>query len=735
MKRRMALLFFVVLFAVLSCNYALAFFESDRDYIGPERKAKSFSPKTTVAAVLDYHSDEAPSDLAQELILFADVLDADLILDVFAPAQEGDIGVRMAPRIKFIYSQEADLFPAGEFSDVKIDWSLSGNKAFSLKPETNMGQILTVRDRRDETDINLLRQEIVAPLAMLEELYPAATREYAPELTVFILSDQPVAASNYLSNQLKNTSANYVVRYEEFYSLYYSLVDDILGPPYLIAFLVIIAILVILLAIFSLEVIEATREIGVRKTLGQNARHISSRLLYRFVLTMLAVFVGASVITLLIIVENWNRLTLRFLRLPALLLLIFVVMLLIALAISHIYVKRINPVTSSKKQNSLQFFLDFGLVMKIVLTLLLASQLFVLFPNIILYVGQSRAEDLYGEYHINVYPSDDAFPFGTEVERKATYHALQRVVEAEGDKLEQIHTATLQKGGVLVRGSPSGKPVEITVNQPHASTTYQVTLVNDIIGLDGEPIRIESVPEKTTVLISEKADLDEIREIGFFYNWENNAVHIPIRSGQRIVMSDGEILKNPVLIIYSEADNFFADRLFLDTTENRAILSAALDKAGLDPATWEFQASPLIQARQFNTATLLLYLWTALFLLAAFIVISLHNAEVYATDRSKLLHLRYLHGVPFLRRYSGLWLKAAIPYAVAAILALSFPSLIQRIMKLSYQGVYHDAQKLDLTFRLVFLMFGALLLFDLLLHAGVIRRLQKQSVTRLKGER
>ena len=89
MKRRMALLFFVVLFAVLSCNYALAFFESDRDYIGPERKAKSFSPKTTVVAVLDYHSDETPSDLAQELILLAEQLDADLIFRCVCTSTRG----------------------------------------------------------------------------------------------------------------------------------------------------------------------------------------------------------------------------------------------------------------------------------------------------------------------------------------------------------------------------------------------------------------------------------------------------------------------------------------------------------------------------------------------------------------------------------------------------------------------------------------------------------------------
>ncbi|MDD3611871.1 MAG: hypothetical protein PHU38_05830 [Eubacteriales bacterium] len=735
MKRRMVLLFFVALFAVLSCNYALVFFESERPDFALERKAKSFTPQSTVATILDYHhSEDTPNDLAQELIMLADELNGDFVLNVMAIEQEGDVSVHMAPIINFIYSKEADLFPAGEFSDVKIDWSLSGNKAYSLKPETNMGQILTVRDRFDGTDIDLLRQEIAAPLAMLEELYPLTTREYSPELRVYFLSDQPEKAINYFSKQMESTSVSYVVSYADYYSFEYYDIDDTLGPPYVIALLAIAAIFTMLLAIFSLEVVEATREIGVRKTLGQSARHISSRLLYRLVLAMLAVFVGASVITLLIIIKNWNRLTLRFLRLPALLLLAFVLMLTIALAISHIYVKRINPVTSSKKQNSLKFFLDFGLVMKIVLTLLLASQLFVLFPNLILYVGQTRAERLYGETILSVQPNDEAFPLGTEKDRKSVYFTLKQVMAMEENKLEQIHTASFQPGGIMMHGSPSGEFVEHIIDQAHAVTTYQVTFANNIRGPNDELIRIEGIPEQTTVLVSEGADLNEIREIGFLANWEENSIHIPIKAGQKVLMSDGESLKNPVIIIYSESDNTFVNWI-LDTTENRAILSAALDKAGLDPDTWEFQASPLIQARQFNIATLLLYLWTALFLLAAFVVISLHNAEVYATDRSKLLHLRYLHGVPFLRRYSGLWLKAAIPYAVAAILASSFPSLIHRIMKFSYQGVYHDAQKLDLTFRLVFLMFGGLLLFDLLLHAGVIRRLQKKSVTRLKGER
>ena len=165
---------------------------------------------------------------------------------------------------------------------------------------------------------------------MLEELYPLTTREYSPELRVYFLSDQPEKAINYFSKQMESTSVSYVVSYADYYSFEYYDIDDTLGPPYVIALLAIAAIFTMLLAIFSLEVVEATREIGVRKTLGQSARHISSRLLYRLVLAMLAVFVGASVITLLIIIKNWNRLTLRFLRLPALLLLAFVLMLTIA---------------------------------------------------------------------------------------------------------------------------------------------------------------------------------------------------------------------------------------------------------------------------------------------------------------------------------------------------------------------------------------------------------------------
>ena len=134
-------------------------------------------------------------------------------------------------------------------------------------------------------------------------------------------------------------------------------------------------------------------------------------------------------------------------------------MLIIALAISHIYVKRISPVTSSKKQNSLRFFLDFGLVMKIMLTLLLASQLFVLFPNLILYVGQTRAERLYGEHILIVQPNDEAIPLGTEKDRKTVYFGLKRVMEME-DELELVHTAAFQTGGLIMHGSPSGEVIE-----------------------------------------------------------------------------------------------------------------------------------------------------------------------------------------------------------------------------------------------------------------------------------
>ena len=77
----------------------------------------------------------------------------------------------------------------------------------------------------------------------------------------------------------------------------------------------------------------------------------------------------------------------------------------------------------------------------------------------------------------------------------------------------------------------------------------------------------------------------------------------------------------------------------------------------------------------------------ALFLVVAFIGQSAHNAEVYATDRAKLLHL--LIFTVYLS--STLWRAMAkgtcpLPSCLSSLLVV--PSLIQSLLMVGYEGVF-----------------------------------------------
>lgn len=432
----------------------------------------------------------------------------------------------------------------------------------------------------------------------------------------------------------------------------------------------------------------------------------------------------------MIVVKNWNRLTLTFLSLLALLFAAFIFMLLLALLIAHIYVKRINPVVSAKRQTSLSFFLNFGLVMKIILVLLLGTQLLALFPNLVMVWGERQAERMYGENHLELRVSDEC----PEDQRLYTENKLMQALQEESASLEFIYGASSPIGTQIGSLNEEGEIVLISLTEAQGMATYQETLKNEIFDLDGEEVRFTEPPAKSTLLVPENADIESL-ELNPSFQRHKGSPQIAISSGQTVLMPDGPFLKDAILLILSRENSINRSAKFLGTVENRAILTAKIEELGLDSGYWQFVTTPLIQLGEHSKHTLARYLWMAVFLLAAFIVQSAHNAEVYTSDRAKLLHLRYLHGVPFLRRYGGLWLRATLPYLVALLIALLFPSLIHSLMLVAYQGVFLDSDKLDVSLHMFLMMFATLLILDLLLHAGIIRRLQKKSVTSLKGER
>lgn len=74
MKRRLVLLFFVALFAVLSCTYGLRFFEDSRDWKGPVARTQNFSPEHTLIMALFSATPAPPLEMAEELMDLADRL-------------------------------------------------------------------------------------------------------------------------------------------------------------------------------------------------------------------------------------------------------------------------------------------------------------------------------------------------------------------------------------------------------------------------------------------------------------------------------------------------------------------------------------------------------------------------------------------------------------------------------------------------------------------------------------
>ena len=158
MKRRIILLFFVALFAVLSCTYGLKFFEDSRDRKGLERKTRDFSPEHTLAASL-FTGPSDPQKMAEELMDLADRLDGDIVLQASSSMYSAN-PVEMPPVFSFVYSNKIDLFAANVFSAPEVNWGRSAKDLFSLKEEPGLGKILTIRDLVDGEDINLGRSTL-----------------------------------------------------------------------------------------------------------------------------------------------------------------------------------------------------------------------------------------------------------------------------------------------------------------------------------------------------------------------------------------------------------------------------------------------------------------------------------------------------------------------------------------------------------------------------------------------
>lgn len=756
MKRRLFIFIFVALFAVLAVFYGLDFFESTRDNLPLVKHMADFKPANTLVTSFNAKAED-PQAFLEQLLPLADQYRADVLLRMGETLNQTADETIAAPMIDLIYSKRAQLFPPYFVSDPAPRWDATGVKAYALKAQPGAGHILTIRNRFQDKPLQNLRQELVVPLAQLAAYQPLlGDNAIFAELYVLAPDEQSAAALKAaLPTALKAVKIGDISSYGQKNQMAAILVPKTKGPPLGMAVFFLLSLLLIILAVLSLEVIEATREIAVRKMLGQGPWHIVLRLFAPLAGLLFLVFTGALGLTLLLLVKNWNRLALHFSGLVALLLPAFLLIMALILLIAYFYVQRLAAVTSVKRRSSLAFFLNFGWLMKMVLIILLCVQVLATLPNFNMVYGQWRAQQLYGD-HILVAEPKRSFtsndwngdPSVTaqnpqikeELFRdRAHFRVILDALQQMAHQLNYIYGNASTKGSQFATLGRDGKIVMQECPADIAAGSFQTTLQNNILDSAGQPVVFKTDPEQTTVLVPEKLDIGFVKEFGAYNYLLEKAKVIKIKDGQSVLWPNGLYLHNAIMFILTKEDLSRMGNL-VDTPAQRERLAAAINKGEykgvkMKPEDWSFREKPLIPRAGEDFAVFLRYLWLCLFLLIAFAVQSAHNAEVFFTDRALNLFLRYLHGWPFFARYAGAWVRATLPYLLSMILILALPGAVRQLMLVSYQGVVLDSFNIGWSVRGALWILGFLLFLDLLLQWLVIRRLQKHSVTRLKGER
>ena len=122
-----------------------------------------------------------------------------------------------------------------------------------------------------------------------------------------------------------------------------------------------------------------------------------------------------------------------------------------------------------------------------------------------------------------------------------------------------------------------------------------------------------------------------------------------------------------------------------------------------------------------------------IFIIMSYLLLSYHNAYVYFLDKGKLLHLRYIYGIPFYKRYRTFWLLIALPYGLILCFVFSFQSFFKEILYLRWRGV--QILEADVLKNRILIVVLILLIFDLIMHAAVLRNRERKGATPLKGEK
>lgn len=736
LKRRLFLLFFLVLLTILCVSQGRIMFEENHHKkFSPEALIKEmpgFAPEKTVSLWINYYDTETPLKLFGDLMEITEAVDGDLVLHVATILEDETIYGQT-----YIHSNEKELLPPFFYSDLACDWSRTATRAYVWPPEDEQGTILRMTDlSASELDGEKVKQ-LYSPMSMARERFAGRPESDFPSIRGYLVTERRQEALRLLRLYEQNEYPYFggIHPYDEFNETMKLFAESETGPAYTIIYLFAAALFAIIVASYSLDVVEMSKEIGIRKMLGQSTSAIAFKLFLPFNGWMALTLLVTTLATLLVTVTYWNALFLEFLKL--LLLFIAAVLLMVALSfgIAVIYIKRVRPVISTKKTRSLTLFSNISLVLKMILVLLIAAQLFDLFPPLNSLYNASRAERRYARNQIAFHVEDATLPFEDEAKRMSKSSEIKNYFKKHQHEWGALTSNYVARGAIEIKGvDEKGELMTTEVQLGCAQISYQVTLMNKILDADGERIQFDAPPETTVLLVPEGAKLEDASTF-MLDELTRGKKTIPIKRNQKILLPTGEVAYDSILILVSSAHAKAYANYVPDTVENRESIRKVMDAGGYPPDWYELRSEPMIQAKELDLQAVRRPAVIMAYLLVSFAFLSYQNAAVYFLDKNKWLNLAYLHGTPFLRRYRFLWLRVLIPYVTALLAVTLFPDFFRQIMNLSYEGYTFDFMEVKLACNSSLALFTGLLGLDVLIHILFTRCIQKRMTTMLKGEK
>jgi hypothetical protein len=316
LKRRLFLLFFLVLLTILCVSQGRIMFEENHHKkFSPEALIKEmpgFAPEKTVSLWINYYDTETPLKLFDDLMEITEAVEGDLVLQVTTILEDETIYGQT-----YIHSNEKELLPPFFYSDPACDWSRTATRAYVWPPEDEQGTILRMTDlSASELDGEKVKQ-LYSPMSMARERFAGRPESDFPSIRGHLVTERRQEALRLLRLYEQNEYPYFggIHPYDEFNETMQLFAESETGPAYTIIYLFAAALFAIIVASYSLDVVEMSKEIGIRKMLGQSTSAIAFKLFLPFNGWMALTLLVTTLATLLVTVTYWNALFLEFLKL------------------------------------------------------------------------------------------------------------------------------------------------------------------------------------------------------------------------------------------------------------------------------------------------------------------------------------------------------------------------------------------------------------------------------------